>query len=252
MFPQPKRHKKDVSENNFHPFPIDNIVREQDYNYSGYFTGINVEIFEEESVKAIYENGSFGIGSKTRAAPKVLWKGDIAPSKVLKKIYEKKCEWREQIGGYGGNISIDVIQENATDQHPEDDTKKSLRIDPFHIEETLVLTLEESFFLHSTLKCLRIMDVNGKEMQTNDILLKYCSLKPNFWTHFVAYLYLRSKNWIVKCGLKFGGDYRKYYSFLAICFFVVPYLQIVESFFYFTKQCFTRKVQGTIMQAISF
>lgn len=214
MLPQPKRHKKDVPENNFHPFPIDNIVLEPDYKFSGHFTGLNVEIFEAESIKTIYENGSFGIGSKTQAAPKVLWKGDIAPLKVLKQIYEKKCEWREKIGGNGGNISIEVIQDSTNG--PGNDSKKSLLIDPFHIEETLVLTLEESFFLHSTLKCLRIVDVNGKEMQTNDILLKYCCLKPNFWTHFVAYSYLRSKNWIVKCGLKFGGDFRKCYSFLEL------------------------------------
>lgn len=202
MFPQPKRHKKDLPESVFHPFPVDDIVLESDRNFSGYFTGINVEIFDAKSIKAIYENGSFGIGSKTQAAPKVLWKGQIAPSKVQKKIYDKKCEWREQIGS--SETDTKIIIDNQDNDH-----KDSVQ-DPFHIEETLVLTLEESLFLHATLKCLRILDVEGKEMLTNDILLKYCSIKPHFWTHFVAYSYLRSKNWIVKCGLKFGGDFRKY------------------------------------------
>lgn len=217
MFPQPKRHKKDLSESDFHPFPVDEIISgSSDNKFSGYFTGINVEIFEAESIKKIYENGSFGIGSKTQAAPKVLWKGQIAPSKVTKQIYHKKCEWREQIGSCESNNEI-IIDGSNTDE-PETSTKESVQIDPFHIEESLVLTLEESFFLHSTLKCLKILDIKGKTMETNDILLQFCSLKPKFWTHFVAYSYLRSKNWIVKCGLKFGGDFRKYSSVDSMVF----------------------------------
>lgn len=210
MYFQPKRHKKNLPENEFNPFPVNNISLEPDYKFTGYFTGINVEIFDTEAIKAIYENGSFGIGAKTQAAPKVLWKGSVAPSKVLKEIFDKKCEWRQQIGCDDSNIPIEIVPGNANANDSKEVLPESIQVDPFHIEETLVLTLEESFFLHNTLKCLRIMDVNGKEMQTNDILLKYCSLKHQFWTHFVAYLYLRSKNWIVKCGLKFGGDFRKY------------------------------------------
>lgn len=206
MFPQPKRHKKDLQESDFHPFPVDEIIHELEHRFSGYFTGINVEIFDTKSIKTIYENGSFGIGSKTQAAPKVLWKGQIAPSKVLKKIYDKKCEWREQIGG-GCKSNVGIVIDRSNDTDLEKDSTESIQMDPFHIEETLILTLEESFFLHNTLKCLRITDVEGKVMQTKDILLKYCCLKPNFWTHFVAYSYLRSKNWIVRCGLKFGGDF---------------------------------------------
>lgn len=148
-------------------------------------------------MKRLYENGSFGIGSKTQAAPKNLWNGDIVPTRVSKEIYDKKCEWREQFGSCEENNKILI---EADDQ---------IHMDPFSVEETLVLTLEESFFLHSTLKCLKIMDVAGRVMETSEILTKYSKLKPHFWTHFVAYTYLRSKNWIVKCGLKFGGDFRE-------------------------------------------
>lgn len=203
MLPQPKRHKKDLAEDDFHPFPVDNIVPGSDYIFSGYFTGINVEIFDAESIRKIYENGSFGIGSRTQAAPKVLWNGQIAPTKLSKTIYDKKCELREQLGNCENNTEIIISNADV-----KIDSMEAVHIDPFHVEESLVLTLEESFFLHSTLKCLRIMDVQGRTMQTDEILHKYCKLKSHFWTHFVAYSYLRSKNWIVKCGLKFGGDFR--------------------------------------------
>ncbi len=207
MLPQPKRQKKYFHENDFHPFPIDNIAQESEYIFTGYFTGINVEIFDAETIKKIYENGSFGIGSKTQAAPKVLWKGQVPPAKVLKKIYDKKCKWREQIGSR--QINTEIVIDGSNTDNPDDDSMETIQIDPFHIEETLVLTLEESFFLHSTLKCLQIMDSVGRVMQKGEIFIKFCHLKPHFWTHFVAYSYLRSKNWIVKCGLKFGGDFRK-------------------------------------------
>ncbi|XP_037024411.1 tRNA-splicing endonuclease subunit Sen2-1 [Bradysia coprophila] len=209
MFPQPKRRRKNQAESDFHPFPVDDINAESEHIFAGYFTGINVEVFDAESIKKLYENGSFGIGSRTQAAPKVLWKGEIAPTKVSKEIYDKKCEWREQIDCCESKAEIIV---NKTDDagDPENDPMETVQIDPFHIEETLVLTLEESFFLHSTLKCLRILDSAGTVLDTNDILSRFCRLKPHFWTHFVAYSYLRSKNWIVKCGLKFGGDFLLY------------------------------------------
>lgn len=245
MDPQPKRHKKNLPENCFHPFPIDNIGLESNHKFSGYFTGLNVEIFDGDDIKMIYENGSFGIGSVTQAAPKVLWTGNVAPTKVPKEIFDKKCEWRQQIGASDKRICIEIVTKSK--DVDSDDTKivlnKPIREDPFHIEETLVLTLEESFFLHYILKCLRVMDVSGTELQTNDILLKFCNLKRHFWTHFVAYLYLRSKNWIVKCGLKFGGDFREFDCLTQIYVYSDRNVEF---------QCSTKKDQDIIMQVILY
>lgn len=89
--------------------------------------------------------------------------------------------------------------------------------------------MEEAFFLHHTLKCLRIMDLDDRELQTEDILKKFCSVKPDFIIKYVAYVFLRSKNWIVKSGLKFGGDFCKFiyvhriHIFTKCIFFTVLY-----------------------------
>lgn len=81
--------------------------------------------------------------------------------------------------------------------------------------ENLVLDLEESFFLCYILKVLTIVDLNGKEITKEEFLEKAISIKNNFCQTLVGYIYLKSKNWIVKSGMKFGGDFRKYINFLC-------------------------------------
>lgn len=74
--------------------------------------------------------------------------------------------------------------------------------------DSLVLFLEEAFFLHHSMKCLRIVDLlNDTELDTETVWQHFCRIKPNFIVHYVAYVFLRSKNWVVKGGLKFGGHF---------------------------------------------
>lgn len=74
----------------------------------------------------------------------------------------------------------------------------------------LILFLEESFYLHSVIKCLRIVDlITSNELNTDSLWHQFCCIKKNFILHYVAYAFLRSKNWVVKSGLKFGGNFGK-------------------------------------------
>lgn len=77
------------------------------------------------------------------------------------------------------------------------------------VEESLSLGLEEAFFLAYYLEVLKIYDLEHNEMDH----LKYfknCLKVNQFFLEFLAsYLYLKSKGWVVKSGLKFGGNYRK-------------------------------------------
>lgn len=97
----------------------------------------------------------------------------------------------------------------------ETDTEKSepvlnLVVDPYPIEETLALLPEEAFFLHYSLRCLRVMDFDQThEFTTHEMLENFCKIDPKFIQKFVVYHYYRSKNWVVKSGLKFGGEFCK-------------------------------------------
>lgn len=142
MEPQAKRRRR-INSTNLQPFPVDleNNSITGDFEFTGYYTGIGVEIFEPTAIAKIHQNGCFG--SRTSDS------------------------------------------------------------------ESLVLFPEEALFLHHSLRCLRIFNLNDKVLDTIELCQIFLRLKPRFVELYVAYVYLRSKNWVVKCGLKFGGDFRK-------------------------------------------
>lgn len=95
-----------------------------------------------------------------------------------------------------------------TEQSKEPDM--NLVVDPFPIDETLALLPEEAFFLHYSLRCLRVLNFDQThEFSTNELLTKFCDSDAKFIERFAVYQYYRAKNWVVKSGLKFGGDFCK-------------------------------------------
>lgn len=84
-------------------------------------------------------------------------------------------------------------------------------------EETLLLFPEEAFFLQHSLKCLEIRRKDGSVMSSEEFLTEFSSINPLFISSFIGYLYLRSRNWVVKSGIKFGGDFREFQLILVIC-----------------------------------
>lgn len=74
---------------------------------------------------------------------------------------------------------------------------------------SLVLFPEEALFLHQHVNSLEIRDLDDKPIQTERLWKIFFNLKESFVECYIAYLYLKSKNWVIKSGIKFGGDYRK-------------------------------------------
>ncbi|XP_031617177.1 tRNA-splicing endonuclease subunit Sen2 [Contarinia nasturtii] len=115
--------------------------------------------------------------------------------------------------------TIDQTMENVLEKtEPMEISRKSepepnLVADPFPIEEYLALFPEEAFLLHYSLRCLKILNFEQThEFTTEELLEKFCDMNPKFIERFIAYHYYRSKNWVVKGGLKFGGDFLLYYK----------------------------------------
>ncbi|XP_055859126.1 tRNA-splicing endonuclease subunit Sen2 [Episyrphus balteatus] len=108
--------------------------------------------------------------------------------------------------------------------------KQKLSFDEFNDElsESLLLDLEEAFFLAHFLKVIQIEDINGILLNSDQIFEKFIKVKPNFVENLVAYLYLRAKNWIVRSGTKFGANfliYKKGLRFFHASFIVFVDLQ---------------------------
>uniref|UniRef100_A0A182MSK9 tRNA-intron lyase n=1 Tax=Anopheles culicifacies TaxID=139723 RepID=A0A182MSK9_9DIPT len=75
------------------------------------------------------------------------------------------------------------------------------------VNEPLCLFLEEAFFLMHTLGILHVKDLYDKQIDIREAFERFRKIKKNFVACYCAYLYLKSKNWIIKSGIKFGGDF---------------------------------------------
>ncbi|XP_058805140.1 tRNA-splicing endonuclease subunit Sen2 isoform X2 [Phymastichus coffea] len=88
--------------------------------------------------------------------------------------------------------------------------KPQIKHENFPVRETLHLTAEETFFLMYGLGCLRVVDFDGKYLSIGQIWNYFCKEQKCFLQKYIAYHYFRSKGWIVKSGLNYGGDYLLY------------------------------------------
>lgn len=87
------------------------------------------------------------------------------------------------------------------------DIKPEIKHENFPVRETLHLTFEETFFLMYGLGCLRIIDFDGKYLSIGETWDYFCKEQKYFLQKYVVYHYFRSKGWVVKPGLKYGGDF---------------------------------------------
>ncbi|XP_076233210.1 tRNA splicing endonuclease subunit 2 [Calliopsis andreniformis] len=88
--------------------------------------------------------------------------------------------------------------------------KPKIECESFPVQETLHLTFEETFFLLYGLGCLNLVDFDGNLLDIDSAWHFFCKADKNFIQKYVVYHYFRSKGWVVKPGLKYGGDFLLY------------------------------------------
>ncbi|XP_064539086.1 uncharacterized protein Tsen2 [Drosophila montana] len=77
-------------------------------------------------------------------------------------------------------------------------------------DETLLLGLEEACLLGYYLGVLEIRDMLGNEISWQSYVQAALDYDRQFFYKLASYLYLKSRNWIIKSGIKFGGDFLIY------------------------------------------
>lgn len=189
LIPAPKRRKYRHFE--VKPFPTDCTL-------TGIFNGLNVEIFDEKSIKTLIQCGYYGNNSLNyRQKPTFSSNENGNIPIVSKNDYQRKLEWKEKF----------EIPENDQQLISVDDV---VLVDPFVLRQSHVLIPEEAMFLKKELNCLEVKDLDDNILSTEDLWTEFCDLKYNFLECYVGYLYLKSKNWVIKSGIKFGGHFCKF------------------------------------------
>lgn len=171
-------------------FPADNTL------VSGYFNGYDVEVFDVTSIKSLHSS-CFGLNPKPRQM--VTFNKRDKMKKTSEAEFKRRLEWKEKFSDPSDEATNEMLL-----------VGDNLVPDPFNIPHSLVLFLEEAFFLHQNLNCLQILNLDDELMETNAIWTQFCKVKERFVECYASYLYLKSKNWVIKSGLKFGGDFCKY------------------------------------------
>lgn len=111
------------------------------------------------------------------------------------------------------NDKGDVVVIVPNSDSEEDDYFANLKpkccLNKTKMQEKLILTLQEAFFLLYGLGCLQIVSRDNKLSNVHQCWDLFTAADKNFIPKYVVYHYYRSKGYVVKPGIKFGGDYCK-------------------------------------------
>lgn len=78
------------------------------------------------------------------------------------------------------------------------------------------LGMEEAFYLQYYLKCLKIVDEDKRFLNDEELWLYMKSKKETFADFYKAYSHLRTKNWVVMSGVRYGVDFVAYHHHPAL------------------------------------
>lgn len=202
-----------------HPFTNEVTLSE---TFIGVFNGFGVTIKNVNAVDNLYNNGFFGKGSLSRSLPLEINKNKNVPKILKQRQYISRETLLSNTNISFGDRNLDkfIVLPDSDNEDIETDIEvlKSTYSDlPSYIKQTesyresYFLSLEEAFFLTFGVGCLKIQNELGELLTTEQIWKLFLNTQPDFVHKYIVYHYFRSKEWVVKSGLKYGSDFRKYY-----------------------------------------
>ncbi|XP_026726241.1 probable tRNA-splicing endonuclease subunit tsp-2 [Trichoplusia ni] len=109
-----------------------------------------------------------------------------------------------------GDIVVTVPNSDSEEENYFANMKPKCCINKIKIQEKLMLTLQEAFFLQYGLGCLQIVNLDNTLLSIEKCWELFTIVDRSFVKKYVVYHYYRSKGYVVKPGIKFGGDYLIY------------------------------------------
>lgn len=208
---------------------------------TGYFNGFNVEIRLEQDKSNLYQLGCYGKSAVSRFNVNITDSIQILRERqyLKRKLWFKKFRHKYKTGktpklddnltlenvgmeicndtGKRSNDSISnnkkVIVVPDSDSDREDylkNIKPKCCASKIEISDKLFLSLQEAFYVHFVEDCLHIFDEENSLLSTEQCWDLFQKVDKNFIEKYVVYHYYKSKDYIIKTGVKFGGDYLLY------------------------------------------
>lgn len=202
---QPRPKKCGLPENL--PLPI---VLKKDNTISkikGVYNGVSVIIENNDDMKNIVSMGYFGKANLSRSYPQFIQDNKVQI--IRQRQYDRRKVWGESSSTKDINKVIVVPDSDDEQEDYFTNLKPIFQIDRSSTKETVWLCPEEAFFLSEAVKCFDIFYENQilSPEQCWDV---FSQANKYFQFNYVAYYHFRAKNWVVKPGIKFGGDFCKF------------------------------------------
>lgn len=162
---------------------------------------------EEDDVCVIINNQE---SDNTKSLPKTCDNRNCSDEKEEElselNYYDFKNDCANEDNSLHGKLLVLPDSDSDTENYLKN-IKPRIENEGFPIREALHLTFEETFFLLFGLGCLQLVHFDGSLLDINNAWLYFCKEKPDFIQKYVVYHYYRSKGWVVKPCLKYGGDF---------------------------------------------
>lgn len=112
------------------------------------------------------------------------------------------------------DVAVIVPNSDSEEDNYFANLKPKCCLNKIKMQEKLMLTLQEAFFLLYGLGCLQIVHNDNKLLNIQQCWDLFSNMDKTFVPKYIVYHYFRSKGYIVKPGIKFGGDFCKKFFFL--------------------------------------
>ncbi|XP_017767855.1 PREDICTED: tRNA-splicing endonuclease subunit Sen2 isoform X2 [Nicrophorus vespilloides] len=166
--------------------------------YVGHFDGFRVTVDDGSELNRC---GGFGKANLSRNFPNYR-DGILRERQFSGRKLALGCEQKPQ------KVLV-VPDSDAEDADYLSEVKCRYELDRSGFREVVCLGLEESYFLAKDLGCLKVYE-DGSELDAAGMWTKFRETDVDFAQNYAVYKYYRSRNWVVKAGSKFGGDFVLY------------------------------------------
>lgn len=168
---------------------------------SGIFNGLSVVVDATRETRNILEACCFGKPNLSRCYNSI--------RKGIEIVRGRQFEHRKKISGGKSRVDKVIVlpdSDSEDDEYFNKEIRPVYHLDTSVLKEKIHLELAEAYFLNKYVGCLKI--------QHNDVILnsqqcwaQFSVGDKYFVQNYICYHHFRRKNWVVKPGLKFGGDY---------------------------------------------